>query len=376
MRPICLTLVFAALLCSRASAQTCGAVAYDSDDGLAGNNYMGIFQDSRGILWVGSYAGGVSRFDGKRWENWTQAGGLFSNKVLSVFEDKEGGIWFDHNELGLSRWRDGKMQVFDFHTDTCAKGGLYFDRQQKKVLMVEGAIGGQQPTARIFEYDFSAKKFIDTGKRAVPESIAANYEGFSVGKGEKENDWWVYAWNGKTRIRDFYHIQNGQAQKLPAPSSFEENTQPFYSNTSLSPEAGVAIARNPKGVFILKNNHWQLLPAPAIPRYSPGGKTPPLIYKGCFHDAASNSLFVVWYLEEKTLEKRCLLAEYDATNLRPRRALLFNNPFLEVSAGQRQILKDAAGTIWMATYGNVLRLFPDQFTSPAARWGCPHSLGA
>ncbi len=370
MRQLYLTLVLASLFCLRANAQACGAVAYDSKEGLAANNYMGIFQDSKGFLWVGSYASGVSRFDGKRWENWTTVNKMFNNKVMNVFEDKEGGIWFDHNEHGVSRWKDGKMQAFDFRTDTCAKGGLAFDKKEERVFIIEG-VYFPKPSTGIFEYNFSTQKFIDTGKRVVPENITANYEVTEVWIGEKTDDWWVHAYNGTKRYSDYYHIQNGQPTKLPPlPGSFEDFFRPFYSNAALPPDAGAAIVRNANGIFILKNNRWLPLLAPAIPRYTPGGKTSPLTYKGCSHDAAGNSLFVVWYLDDKSTEKRYLLAEHNAQNLRLQRTMLFSNPFLDVN-GLRQILKDAAGTIWVATSGNVLRLFPNQLYLPVTAPGMP-----
>lgn len=372
MRPSYLILLFIATFCLRTDAQTCGAVTYNADDGLGANNYMDIFQDSRGILWVGSYSSGVSRFDGKRWENWTQPNKIFSNTVQHIFEDKEGGLWFNHHIHGVSRLKDGLWQCFDYQQDTCVKGILHYNRQKKTVYIVETALAGK-PSTRLFEYDYSARKFIDTGKRVMPENMTDQYDAFEPWKGRNENEWWVFANNNKKRFIDYYHFQNGQTRKLPAPpGTFDDYFNFLSSNAILSREAGEAVGHSKKGVFVLKNNRWQPLTLPKIPRYSNAGLTPVLAYAGCSFDEGSNSLFVVWYLSEKAREKRYLLAEYDPVTLYQRRTLLFDNPFwdLGVNAG-RQIFKDAASTIWLSTSGNVLRLFPDQFYIPVTAPGMP-----
>ena len=370
MRLLHLAFILPVLFTLQTNAQTCGFIPYNSDNGLAANNYMGIFQDSHGILWVGSYGCGVSRFDGKHWTCWTTANGLFNNTATNIFEDKEGGIWFDHNELGVSRWHDGKWQQFDFKKDTNAVGQLLFDRRQKKILIIEMGWQNKKET-RVFEYDYDTRNFKSTGKVVMPGALVSLYTNFDILQGKEENEWWVSAANATRRFIDHYHVYDGQALKLPAlPDSYELGPRPVYSNAVLSPEAGAAIMQHKKGIYLLKNDQWIALPPPEIPRYTPDGNLPALQFAGCSFDPASNSLFAVWQLQENAFMKRYLLAEYDAANIRLRQSLLFSNSFFG-KVDYRQIRKDIAGTLWLATTGNVLRLFPDKFYIPVNSAGLP-----
>lgn len=58
-------------------------------------------------VWVGTWGGGVSHFDGDKWTNFTQKDGLAGNIVFSVAQDAKGVLWFGTNN-GLSRF-DGKQ---------------------------------------------------------------------------------------------------------------------------------------------------------------------------------------------------------------------------------------------------------------------------
>jgi ligand-binding sensor domain-containing protein len=59
-----------------------------------------------GSIWAGTWGGGASRWDGKKWTNLTKKDGLAGNIVYSVVQDREGAIWFG-TDGGVSRW-DGK----------------------------------------------------------------------------------------------------------------------------------------------------------------------------------------------------------------------------------------------------------------------------
>lgn len=74
---------------------------FTTAQGLANNSVLCILEDKTGILWFGTYGGGVSRFDGKSFTSFTTAQGLANNNVFSIFEDKKGNLWFGTEE-GLS----------------------------------------------------------------------------------------------------------------------------------------------------------------------------------------------------------------------------------------------------------------------------------
>lgn len=57
-------------------------------------------------IWAGTWGGGVSRFDGKKWTNFTDKDGLAGNIVYSMVQDAKGVYWFGTSR-GLTRY-DGK----------------------------------------------------------------------------------------------------------------------------------------------------------------------------------------------------------------------------------------------------------------------------
>jgi ligand-binding sensor domain-containing protein len=69
-------------------------------------------------VWAGTWGGGVSRFDGKTWTNFTTKDGLAGNIIYSVAQDENGGMWLGTN-AGLSYF-DGKV----WHMFTTSDGLL------------------------------------------------------------------------------------------------------------------------------------------------------------------------------------------------------------------------------------------------------------
>ncbi len=79
---------------------------YSTKDGLPSNNCFFALQDSKGYLWFGTDAG-VSRFDGRRFENFTIDNGLPDNQIIQIKEDKKGRIWFIAFNGEMSYFLDG-----------------------------------------------------------------------------------------------------------------------------------------------------------------------------------------------------------------------------------------------------------------------------
>ena len=70
------------------------------------NYVFSMLAASDGSIWAGTWGGGASRWDGKRWTNLTMKEGLAGNIVYSIVQEPGGAIWFGTNR-GASRW-DGK----------------------------------------------------------------------------------------------------------------------------------------------------------------------------------------------------------------------------------------------------------------------------
>ncbi len=86
---------------------------YTLADGLAGMLIEDICQDRRGLLWIATADGGVSRFDGEAFESFGLAQGLPHLTVMTIAEDAVGRLWFGTLGGGLALF-DGRR--FDVYT--------------------------------------------------------------------------------------------------------------------------------------------------------------------------------------------------------------------------------------------------------------------
>lgn len=65
---------------------------FTSDEGLAGNIVYSIAQDAQGVFWFGT-SNGVSRYDGKTWRNIGAAEGLLDSDVYALAITPNGDVW-------------------------------------------------------------------------------------------------------------------------------------------------------------------------------------------------------------------------------------------------------------------------------------------
>jgi ligand-binding sensor domain-containing protein len=84
--------------------------SFDRDDGLAGPKVRYLFQDQAGVLWVGSETSGIVRMAGEQWPVYSPKNGLAGWEVLAMLQDSEQNVWLG-TEAGLTRvdaqaWRD------------------------------------------------------------------------------------------------------------------------------------------------------------------------------------------------------------------------------------------------------------------------------
>jgi len=76
------------------------------DMGLEGMSGAGAFNpnyivsmevDDDGVVWCGTWGGGLARFDGKKWHNYTMADGLPGNLIFMLHRDPSGELWIGTN---------------------------------------------------------------------------------------------------------------------------------------------------------------------------------------------------------------------------------------------------------------------------------------
>src|SRR5690349_25177802 len=107
-RAFTIALCLSGTLCAsgtRAAAQQLSIRHYDVSNGLAHSHVSAMHQDAKGYLWLATWEG-LSRFDGYRFTNYTQADGLGDPIINDVVEDRHGRLWVATNGGGIARLND------------------------------------------------------------------------------------------------------------------------------------------------------------------------------------------------------------------------------------------------------------------------------
>jgi len=83
----------------------------------AGYNIHGLYEDSRGHLWLGTAGSGVLRYDGEQFRQFTTTDGLGANIALAVGEGPEGHIWISSDWAGQGASRYDGKEIIRFTVD-------------------------------------------------------------------------------------------------------------------------------------------------------------------------------------------------------------------------------------------------------------------
>lgn len=98
------------------------------------NYIVALAVDRNGVVWVGTWGGGLARFDGKEFKNYTVKDGLPSNHVFMLHEDRNGELWigtssgmarFTDNGFSTMTTRDGLVNNLIFSMDTQVDNTLW-----------------------------------------------------------------------------------------------------------------------------------------------------------------------------------------------------------------------------------------------------------
>jgi hypothetical protein len=78
----------------------------DVDVAYNPNYVVSLEVDKQGTVWAGTWGGGLSRFDGKKWVSYTTTDGLPGNHIFMLHLDPRGRLWIGTNN-GLTYLQDG-----------------------------------------------------------------------------------------------------------------------------------------------------------------------------------------------------------------------------------------------------------------------------
>jgi uncharacterized membrane-anchored protein YhcB (DUF1043 family) len=88
----CLLLIANCLLPTVLHSQTTQTIIYTVKDGLPSNALYRTVIDKKGFLWIATEIG-LSRFDGKKFRNYSTSDGLTDNELTDLFVDSSGTVW-------------------------------------------------------------------------------------------------------------------------------------------------------------------------------------------------------------------------------------------------------------------------------------------
>lgn len=111
------------------------------------NYVVALAVDAQGDVWVGTWGGGLSRFDGTRFTTYTVKDGLPGNHVFMLHVDAQQRLWIGTNN-GLAQWRDGSPGRFEVMT---TREGLFSERVFSMTTADDGTlwVGSYGGVARI-----------------------------------------------------------------------------------------------------------------------------------------------------------------------------------------------------------------------------------
>lgn len=146
-------LVFTCCLSCTAFAASDGAryvhTVYNEQNGLPTSEANVVTQTSDGYIWIGSY-GGLIRYDGSNFRNYSLEGLIPSSSIRSLFEDSLGRLWIGTNDAGVFLFENDvfkDINCTDEHSFLCIRdfvqaedGTIYVSSNSGIGRIADGAV--------------------------------------------------------------------------------------------------------------------------------------------------------------------------------------------------------------------------------------------
>ncbi len=286
---------------------------WTTDDGLASNTLLRLYQDKAGYLWISSYDG-LTRFDGSKFITYTKSNGLPSSQVQAMIDDSSGNLWIGTG-AGLVKYSAGEFirleNAFDLVIQT-----LWIDESKHSLLIGTRGQG-------LFTYDIEARRC---------EKIESPYDKDIIRAAIKDDRGRI--WAGSERAGLSYYL-NGHWEKFS-----EKDGLPNHEiNCLYQNENGSLYVGTNTGLYLYDGLRFTRLPE-FINK----------LVNGIIKDNLGN----LWILTSSGLFKQNadgLLETLNTSNG------LSNNSV-------QDILFDSEGSIWLATYrGGLQQLSESKFLS-------------
>lgn len=83
---------------------------FNEQNGLPTGEANTVVQTDDGYIWIGSY-GGLIRYDGSNFINFSTDGSISSSSIRSLFVDSKGRLWIGTNDAGVYLYADGEFTL-------------------------------------------------------------------------------------------------------------------------------------------------------------------------------------------------------------------------------------------------------------------------
>lgn len=83
---------------------------FNEQNGLPTGEANAVTQTDDGYIWIGSY-GGLIRYDGSTFSNFSKDGSISSSSIRSLFVDSSGRLWIGTNDAGVYLYEGGEFTL-------------------------------------------------------------------------------------------------------------------------------------------------------------------------------------------------------------------------------------------------------------------------
>jgi PAS domain S-box-containing protein len=235
------SLIFFLLFTARLHAQLYNFKLYGLDEGLSQSQVTALCQDREGYVWLGTEGGGLNRFDGKTFVNYTVYDGLPSNLIWELHCDRNGMLWI------------GTLNGL------CTYNGRTFQKIQTSFGYVDDEI--EQITEDVF-----GNIWIGTSKNGVIRYDGTQYKKFAIidGIGFSDVSSLFAANDGKVWVGSSkFGLAVWDGNKFENVTSEYRLNDPSITEITEN-EKGEIIVIGEKGSYILKNNKFITLDFPGV----------------------------------------------------------------------------------------------------------------
>ncbi len=129
---------------------------FNTHNGLPTNSFFQIYKDKQGVLWFASKDKGIIRFDGKKFERFTNPTSPFPCTVTTVTRDRKGNFWFGTRSNGVIVIKPGVGIIHHFDQTNGLSGdnifGILIDDANHVWIGDKGGLDRYNPETKTFKH--------------------------------------------------------------------------------------------------------------------------------------------------------------------------------------------------------------------------------